>query len=315
MPDISPVKLAFVIPLYKTAYLAATLQSLSEQRNKNFTVYIGDDCSPTPPDKIIEEFSKKLNLQYVRFTENVGGINPVRNWNRCLDLVKEEEWISMLPDDDMLSPGVVEEFYQHLPKAANYPIYAFKMGIKEIDNNGVITPVSRPSGEMVTNYQFFFNLVKAKDGCSLGDVIYNKKRLLAVGKFAEFPKAWSSDHVTASMVAEGGFIYNLPSSYLLFRMSGENISSQVSDGAEKMRARYLIGKWLRKNESIWDTKPSKEFYRFFYWKSEYYFIYIWKFSFAEWRYLYKLSSLMYNSWNPMPPVKALLKRIFQRKNG
>lgn len=306
-------KLAFIIPLYKTAYLSATLQSLSEQTNKNFNVYIGDDCSPNPPDKIIEEFSQKLTIHYTRFTQNVGGINPVRNWNRCLDLVQDEEWICMLPDDDMLSSDVVEDFYQCLQNSKDQPVYAFKMGTKTINSKGEVRSIRRVSSGITGNYEYFSSVFKGNDDCTLGDVIYSKKRLLEVGKFKEFPKAWCSDHCGLIEVTSGGLMYNLPNSFLTFRMSGENISSQIIDGSIKMRARYLFGKWLRNNESVWDTPPSKELYLFFYWKSEYYFLYVWPFSFISWWYLYKLSVIMSQSWSPLPPVKALFKRLFQKK--
>ena len=36
--------LAIIIPAYKGAYLKRTLDSLVQQTNKNFSVYIGDDC-------------------------------------------------------------------------------------------------------------------------------------------------------------------------------------------------------------------------------------------------------------------------------
>ena len=39
-------KLAIIIPAYKAAYLDRTLDSLSQQTDKEFSIYIGDDNSP-----------------------------------------------------------------------------------------------------------------------------------------------------------------------------------------------------------------------------------------------------------------------------
>ena len=42
--------LAIVIPYYKLTFFEATLQSLADQTDKRFMVYIGDDASLESPD-------------------------------------------------------------------------------------------------------------------------------------------------------------------------------------------------------------------------------------------------------------------------
>lgn len=70
--------LAIVIPAYKDAYLDKTLNSLSQQTDKNFVVYIGDDNSPYELEKIVNKYLEKLNITYRRFDTNSGGTNLVR---------------------------------------------------------------------------------------------------------------------------------------------------------------------------------------------------------------------------------------------
>jgi hypothetical protein len=48
-----------------------------------------------------------------------------------------------------------------------------------------------------------------------------------------------------------------------------------TDGDEKMRARLLFCKWLKDNVYVFEKKPSNEFYKYFYWKSKYYFLEYW----------------------------------------
>ena len=48
--------LAIVIPAYKIDYFKATLDSLSVQTRKDFTVYIGDDCSPSDFKQLIDDY-------------------------------------------------------------------------------------------------------------------------------------------------------------------------------------------------------------------------------------------------------------------
>ena len=44
--------LAIVIPYYKIIFFEKTLESLAQQTDKRFRVYIGDDASPDSPEKL-----------------------------------------------------------------------------------------------------------------------------------------------------------------------------------------------------------------------------------------------------------------------
>ena len=46
--------LAIVIPYFKLTFFEATLQSLANQTDKRFKVYIGDDASPESPIFLLE---------------------------------------------------------------------------------------------------------------------------------------------------------------------------------------------------------------------------------------------------------------------
>ena len=57
-------QLAIVIPAYKAKYLRDTLESISQQTCKNFTLYIGDDHSPEDIYSIVQQFENKINIIY-----------------------------------------------------------------------------------------------------------------------------------------------------------------------------------------------------------------------------------------------------------
>jgi glycosyltransferase involved in cell wall biosynthesis len=105
--------LAIVIPYFKVTFFEETINSLAGQTNKNFKVYIGDDASPECPKKILKEFESKLNFKYQKFENNLGSISLVQQWNRCIDLIEDEEWIMILGDDDFLEETVVENWYKN----------------------------------------------------------------------------------------------------------------------------------------------------------------------------------------------------------
>jgi glycosyltransferase involved in cell wall biosynthesis len=48
--------LAIVIPYHRLAFFEATLQSLVNQTDQRFHVYIGDDASPENPLPLLEKY-------------------------------------------------------------------------------------------------------------------------------------------------------------------------------------------------------------------------------------------------------------------
>ena len=65
-------RIAIVIPAYKATFLSATLDSIAAQSCKNFTLYVGDDCSPEPIGCIVEAYRDKINMVYRRFDSILG---------------------------------------------------------------------------------------------------------------------------------------------------------------------------------------------------------------------------------------------------
>ena len=60
-------RLAIIIPAYKATFLPAALDSIAMQTCKDFTLYVGDDCSPEPIGSIVEQYRDKIELIYQRF--------------------------------------------------------------------------------------------------------------------------------------------------------------------------------------------------------------------------------------------------------
>ena len=121
-------KLAIVIPAYKLAFLKQTIESIANQTCKDFIVYIGDDASPFNLTEIINLFNNKIKIVYKRFEENVGANDLVAHWNRCIDMVQNEEWIWLFSDDDLMMDNCVDLFY----KLVNY---FYRKSNETISNN------------------------------------------------------------------------------------------------------------------------------------------------------------------------------------
>ncbi len=305
-------ELAIVIPYFKINYFEELLSSLEGQTCKDFNVYIGDDCSLDSPVSLINKYKNRINIYYRRFEKNLGAVDLVAQWQRCLDLVGEERWVWVLPDDDVPSPNVVEEFYSGLELIEKSDIKVFRMGMSIINEHGkVIKELNQTNPLLESNLEFYLRLLKGKTSASLGDNIFNRESLEKHGGFIKFPKAWGSDHATVLSVSQGGCICFLPESRLYFRMSGENISSIISDGAIKLGARLQFINWLKANEHIFPSKPNKEFYKLFYWKGEYYVLYEWAFSFKVLTLLYQLRKICFESSSLTFVFKILIKKLFR----
>ncbi|WP_432222969.1 glycosyltransferase family A protein [Flavobacterium sp. TMP13] len=93
--------LAIVIPYYKLAFFEATLQSLTDQTDKRFKVYIVADASPSSPSVLLEKFRGSIDFVYHRFETNLGRSSLTKQWDRCIALSTNEEWIMILGDDDI----------------------------------------------------------------------------------------------------------------------------------------------------------------------------------------------------------------------
>ena len=128
--------LAVIIPYYKFTFFEATLQSLANQTDKRFKVYIGDDASPEDCNYLISEFKGYFDFTYHRFETNLGGISLTQQWERCIALSSNEEWVMILGDDDVLGKNVVAEFYNNLPKIKSENVNVVRFSTQKIDDEG-----------------------------------------------------------------------------------------------------------------------------------------------------------------------------------
>lgn len=301
--------LAITIPYYKIGHFKELLEALVNQTNQNFNVYIGDDCSPDDPKEIVDQYKNALNISYTKFEKNLGGISLSKQWDRTVCLSSGEEWLWVLPDDDIPSSNCVEEFYKALSSVDEYNVKVFRMKLKFIDADGVtISELMHADPLIEDNLSFYNRVMRGEASSSLGDNIFHRQTFEESGAFVEFPKSWGGDHATVLKVASGGTLYFMENATLSFRMSGENISSDTSDGVIKLRSRIQFVKWLKNNEHIFPQKPNSTFYKYFYWKGEYYVLNEWEFSFTLLKELYELRKICVGSSNILPIIKVFLHK-------
>ena len=103
-------KLGIIIPAYKPEFLKPALESILQQSNQEFDLYVFNDGSPHDLDSIISKYS---GFEYHSFDKNLGKNNLVQHWHRCLEFVRNP-YIWLFSDDDIASPACVESFYNEI---------------------------------------------------------------------------------------------------------------------------------------------------------------------------------------------------------
>lgn len=225
--------LAIVIPAFRKAFFYKAMQSLSDQTVKDFTVYIGDDCSPDNLESIVDQFRNKLAIKYTRFDTNIGSKNIVNQWKRCVELTGNEEWIWLFSDDDIAASTCVENFYQtKQSKHDKFDVYRFNTCV--IDANDIVTSCTPVGPQIETSEEMAYHLLMGQRGNSMPDHIFRREVYNKKGGFVFTRFAQAADWATSILFSEEKGICIIPDSILFWRVSGQNISSLASKQKKAM---------------------------------------------------------------------------------
>ena len=231
-------KLAFVIPYYKIDFFEETLQALSNQTNKNFNVYIGNDVSKNDPSPLLEKYNN-LAISYESFSTNLGATDLEGQWKRCIALSKNEEWICILADDDFPKDNFVEEFYKILPLVDEKNINVIKTAITSIDANSNIRGKDLVHPEYDTSINTFWRDRNEETYTSISENIFRRSSYEKLG-FRGFPLAWGTPLVAWIDYSEGGLIYGLNTTQMCVRASEINLSRTNSFKDQKQTGEAMV---------------------------------------------------------------------------
>ncbi|KIA85256.1 glycosyltransferase family 2 protein [Flavobacterium sp. AED] len=215
--------LAIVIPYYKLFFFEETLQSLANQTDKRFKVYIGDDASPENPVDLIEKYKGQFDFVYHRFESNFGETSLVKQWERCIDKMENEKWIMILGDDDYLETNVVASWYKNYSEFYHKSnVIRFASKSVNMKSNGIISDsFTHPLWEKATDsyYRRFKGLTRS----TLSEYVFSKESFLKYG-FHDFPLAWHSDDAAWLDFSNNKPIYTINECNVFVRFSERSIS-------------------------------------------------------------------------------------------
>jgi len=258
--------LAIVIPAYKATYIEHTLFSLSNQTCQKFNVYIGDDNSPEPLGEIVKGYYDRLNLHYWRFKENLGGIDLVAHWERCIDLTDNEKWIWLFSDDDEMEPTCVENFYEAInDKDNDYDIYHYN--VRVIDKYGGYVHdkrfIKEDFPQILTSRDFVKKRLRYQLNSFVVEYIFNRNVYNEYGGFHKLDMAWGSDDATWAKLSLNKGIFTIEGPMVKWRYSGDNITSLESSDVMKRKGRAVV-KLLSFYDSMFhDSSLYKWFYNYY----------------------------------------------------
>lgn len=239
--------LAIVIPAYREKYFEASLNSIALQTVKGFTLYIGDDSATVWLAGIVDKYRDQINIVYKKFENNLGGKDLVAQWERCIDLVQNEEWIWLFSDDDIISEDCVEAFYETLYKydkaTAGNKVFKFNLSITDADLNcwkRCITPLEFSIDYFLQSYFIEHTLTNRAV-----EYIYSKKTYKEKGGYVNFPLGWGSDTATMLKFGQDSGYITIEKGEVYWRNSGQNITSLSNPVINKQKAHVLdqFHKW------------------------------------------------------------------------
>ena len=227
--------LAIIIPYYKLDFFEETLISLANQTDQRFKVYIGDDASTENPETLLEKFKGYFDFVYHKFENNFGGTTLVKQWERCIALSGNEEWIMILGDDDVLGGNVIEQFY------FNFNNFKFKTNVVRFASQMVYETenikskiFTNPVWEKATDS--YFRKYKGLSRSSLSEHFFLKSTFKNFG-FCDYPLGWHSDDKAWLDFSGAKMIYSINESITFIRISESSISGKSDNIELKCRAK------------------------------------------------------------------------------
>lgn len=238
-------KLAIVIPAYKSMFFDQALLSIANQTNKDFTLYVGDDNSPDSLYSNIQKYENRIPIVYKHFDENLGGKDLVAQWERCIDMVGDEEWIWLFSDDDTMDTTCVENFYKLMYQFPNYDMFHFN--VLHIDETNQIVEDFSGFPDVLKVEELLERRLKGRINSSVVEYVFRKSHFIDNGRFQKFDLAWGSDDATWIKLGKIKGIKNINDSMVFWRKSAFNISPNYWDRdiiKRKLLAQIEFASWI-----------------------------------------------------------------------
>lgn len=243
-------KISVVIPAYKDEYLGRCIDSVLGQTYPNFELVVVNDASPYPVGDVVARY-EDARIRYFENEENIGEVELVRNWNKCLAYCTGD-YVICMGDDDKLLPDCLKYYMALIQKYPQCKVYHMQSQI--IDEKDEIMDIQSARPEFETVYSFMWHEVKEYRKQFIGDFMFDTEYLRSLGGFYYLPCAWHSDRISVMRAAEKYGIANCPEYGFQYRKNRSSISSGGSH-KRKCDAWLMADEWYRE---FLGTRPEDE---------------------------------------------------------
>ena len=190
------------IPVFNGVnYIKDCINSVLEQSYTNYELLIVDNCSKDQTQSLVENYNDE-RIRYIRNNINIGGIN---NFTKCIEMATGEYFV-LLPHDDILLPGALEEFVLALENKNIGLVYS---AMQAIDENGhtLYKKINYDSNMSFTSEEALEDLFKnfMPIQCAMVRTAILKK----LGGFDIQYSLFSDDHLWLRVVFQGWGVYHI----------------------------------------------------------------------------------------------------------
>lgn len=235
------MKFSILLPTYKDKFLKECIDSILQQNYKDFELIIVNDASPYDISSIVINFSDDRIRYYVN-EKNIGSLNLVDNWNKCLGYAKGE-YIICMGDDDKLLPNCLDEYAKLIEK---YPGIGLLHGWTEIiDENSHPYVMTAMRGLHESAISLSWHRVKGVYNQQfIGDFCFEREWLVKKGGFYNIPLAWGSDDISAVIGASKNGVANTQVPVFQYRANRYSVSS-IGNVDIKIQAIQQTKEWFK----------------------------------------------------------------------
>lgn len=222
-------RISVAIPAYKDKYLGEAIDSILNQTETDFELIIVNDASPNPITEVVNKYNDPRIRYYIN-EQNIGGQDPVGNWNKCLSYARGQFFV-LLCDDDLMEPLFLETM---LSLSAYKPeCNVFKSGVRVIDKDGNVLNCPPDSPTWESCEQYIKKISTRERRQSISEWLFRKDHIVACGGYEAVPMAWGADYLSIIKFAVQGGIAASTEKLITFRRSGINISNTKIPYAHK----------------------------------------------------------------------------------
>lgn len=241
------MKFSVTIPAYKPEYLAEAVTSVRVQSFSDWELIIVDDCSPADLRSIVAPFLGDSRISYYRNEKNIGAIDVVDNWNRCLEYCTGD-YVICMGDDDKLAPCCLENLVSLMEEYPGLGVYHSRTTI--IDKEGRVVEELASGSPFESSLAFLWERWKGRLQF-IGDCCFHVRLLRENGGFFKLPLAWFSDEISAYIASRGDGagipdgIANTQDTGFFYRRNPDTISCSHANYPVKMASVIAAEDWYR----------------------------------------------------------------------